>query len=67
MKTQINEIKRMQELAGINEARVRSTSIPKTLKNGDIIYDRLLDMEHEQLISGMMREAEENPSLTLFD
>ena len=54
----ITETARMQKLAGI---------IKENLENDDVIYDTLIDMNHEQLISDMMREAEKNPSLTLID
>jgi hypothetical protein len=57
MKKQINEIKRMKKLAMIKE----------NLENDDIIYDALVDMNHEQLISDMLSTAEGNPSLTLID
>jgi hypothetical protein len=30
-----------------------------------IIYDALLDMDHEQLVSDMLSTAENNPSITL--
>ena len=58
MKKQINEIKRMQRLAGV---------IKENLENDDIIYDSLIDMDHEQLVSNMISTAENNPSLTLID
>ena len=57
MKTQIKEIKRMKKLAMIKE----------NLENDDVIYDRLVDMDHEQLISTMLSAAETTPTLTLID
>jgi hypothetical protein len=57
MKQHINEIKRMKKLAMIKE----------NLENDDIIYDALVDMNHEQLISDMLSTAEGDPSLTLID
>jgi hypothetical protein len=32
-----------------------------------MIYDTLMDMDHEQLISDMMSTAENNPSITLAE
>jgi len=57
MKQHINEIKRMKKLAMIKE----------NLENDDIIYDALLNMDQEQLISDMLSTAEGDPSLTLID
>ena len=57
MKQYINEVKRMKKLARIKE----------NLENDDIIYNALVDMDHEQLVSDMMSTAEGNPSLTLID
>jgi hypothetical protein len=37
------------------------------LENDDSIYNSLMDIDHEQLISDMMGEAEKNRSLTLID
>ena len=42
-----------------------NTSLEETLENDDIIYDRLVDMDHEQLVSTLLRTAEANPSITL--
>ena len=53
----INEIKRMKKLAMIKE----------NLENDDIIYNRLVDKDHEQLVSDMLAAAEGDPSLTLID
>ena len=58
MKQNLNEIKRLQKLAGV---------IKENLENDDVIYDSLVDMDHEQLISNMISTAESNPSLTLID
>jgi len=57
MKQPINEIKRMKKLAMIKE----------NLENDDIIYDALLNMDQEQLISDMLSTAEGDPLLTLID
>ena len=57
MKTQINEIKRMKKLAMIKE----------NIENDDVIYNALLDIDHEQLVSDMLATAESDPSLTLID
>jgi len=56
MKQPINEIKRMKKLAMIKE----------NLENDDIIYDALLNMDQEQLISDMLSTAEGDPLLTLI-
>ena len=58
MKQNLNEIKRLQKLAGV---------IKENLENDDAIYDSLVDMDHEQLVSNMISTAESNPSLTLID
>lgn len=39
----------------------------ESLENDDSIYNSLMDIDHEQLISDMMGEAEKNRSLTLID
>ena len=44
-----------------------SVFIKENLENDDIIYDTLVDMDHEQLVSNMLSTAENNPSLTLID
>jgi len=58
MKQYINEAKQFQKLAGI---------IKENLENDDIIYDTLVGIRHEQLVSDMMAAAESDPSLTLID
>lgn len=58
MKQYINEAKQFQKLAGI---------IKENLENDDIIYDTLVGIRHEQLVSDMMAAAEGDPSLTLID
>jgi len=60
----INEIKRIQQLAGINEVKVTD---PNSLENDDIIYNRLVEMDHEQLVSDMLATVESDPSLPLID
>lgn len=57
MKKQINEIKRMKQLAGLKE----------NLQNDDMIYDHMLTVDHEYLVSDMISAAEGDPSLTLID
>lgn len=63
MKQPLTEIKRMQELAGINNKKL----ISEALTNDDIIYNRLLDTDHEQLVSAMLAAAEKNSELKLED
>jgi hypothetical protein len=44
-----------------------SKLLKENLENDDIIYNNLLDMDHEQLISDMLSKAEMNSDLTLID
>lgn len=62
MRKQLNEIQRMQQLAGINKK-----TINEGLINDDAIYNNLLNMDQEQLVSTMLSSAEENPELKLED
>ena len=41
--------------------------VKEALQNDDMIYDRMMDMDQEQLISSMLSYAEQNPSITLTD
>jgi len=41
--------------------------VKEALQNDDMIYDRMMDMDQEQLISSMLSYAEQNPSVTLTD
>jgi hypothetical protein len=41
--------------------------VKEELQNDDMIYDRMMDMDQEQLISSMLSYAEQNPSVTLTD
>jgi hypothetical protein len=41
--------------------------VKEALQNDDMIYDRMMDMNQEQLISSMLSYAEQNPSVTLTD
>jgi hypothetical protein len=50
-----------------NKLTRNSKLLKETLENDDIIYDALLNMNHEQLVSDMLAKAESNPNLTLID
>jgi hypothetical protein len=72
MKRQINEIKKMQLLAGlITESEYRKTEETVNerygFENDDLIYDNMLSMDIEQLISDMLSTVESDPSTTLKD
>jgi hypothetical protein len=41
--------------------------LAEALTNDDLIYDRMLDMDQEQLVSSILSFAENNPSMTLED
>jgi tRNA(Glu) U13 pseudouridine synthase TruD len=41
--------------------------VKEALQNDDMIYDRMMMMDQEQLISSMLSYAEQNPSVTLTD
>ena len=60
------EFKKMQKLAGlITENQVNETN--GGLTNDDLIYDALLNIDHEQLVSDMLSTAKNNPSMTLIE
>jgi hypothetical protein len=61
MKTQINEIKRMQEIAGIITEGALDPA------NEENIYDNLTDTDHSELVNKLLEAADTNPSLTLVD
>ena len=42
-------------------------SLNEVLQNDDLIYDRMSDMDQEQLVSMILSFAESNPSTTLVD
>ena len=42
-------------------------SLNEVLQNDDLIYDRMLDMDQEQLVSMILSFAKNNPSVTLVD
>jgi hypothetical protein len=39
----------------------------KVLSNDDLIYERMLDIDQEKLVSMILSFAENNPSITLVD
>ena len=61
------ETLRMQMLSGIITESQYKTKLKEVLSNDDNIYDNLMGMDQEQLISQMMSAAEKNPELTLED
>ena len=42
-------------------------SLNEVLQNDDLIYNRMSDMDQEQLVSMILSFAESNPSTTLVD
>jgi hypothetical protein len=72
MKSKTNEIKKMQLLAGlITESEYRETEEKVDevygFENDDLIYDNMLSMNIEQLISDMLSTVGSDPSITLKD
>jgi hypothetical protein len=83
MKKQINEIKKMQLLAGlITESEYQEEMMNTEVKssedkekanevygfeNDDLIYDNMVTMDIDQLISDMLKTVESDPSITLKD
>jgi hypothetical protein len=57
--------KQMEDVGNDNGGLDDTESLDEVLENDDIIYDRLVDMDHEQLVSTLLRTAEDNPSITL--
>jgi hypothetical protein len=41
--------------------------LDEVLQNDDLVYERMLDMDQEQLVSSILSFAENNPSTTLVD
>jgi hypothetical protein len=60
---QLNETKRMQQLAGL----ITESQLNEVLQNDDLIYDRMSIIDQEQLVSMILSFAENNPSVTLVD
>ena len=50
---------------GLLEAKKENMN--ESLQNDDLIYDRMLDIDQEQLVSSILSFAENNPSITLED
>jgi len=59
---QIKPNRERDDIKDVNEEEVK-----EALQNDDMIYDRMMDMDQEQLISSMLSYAEQNPSVTLTD
>ena len=51
----------------LDTAPVNESQINEVLQNDDLIYDRMSDMDQEQLVSMILSFAESNPSVTLVD
>ena len=58
---------RMQKLAGIITESQYKVKLNEMLNNDDLMYDRMLDMDQEQLVSSMLAFAEDNPEIKLVD
>lgn len=61
------ELLQMQKLAGLITESEYKVKLNEVLNDDDLIYDRMMDMDHEQLISSILAFAENNPSTTLVD
>jgi hypothetical protein len=59
---QIKPNRERDDIKDVNEEEVK-----EALQNDDMIYDRMMDMDQEQLISSILSYAEQNPSVTLTD
>jgi len=59
------EVKANRERDDIKD--VNEEEVKEALQNDDMIYDRMMDMDQEQLISSILSYAEQNPSVTLTD
>ena len=59
---QVKPNRERDDIKDVNEEEVK-----EALQNDDMIYDRMMDMDQEQLISSMLSYAEQNPSVTLTD
>jgi hypothetical protein len=61
------ETLKMQKLAGIITESQYKQKLNEILNNDDLMYDRMLDMDQEQLVSSMLAFAEDNPEIKLVD
>ena len=61
------ETLKMQKLAGIITESQYKVKLNEMLNNDDLMYDRMLDMDQEQLVSSMLAFAEDNPEIKLVD
>jgi len=59
---QIKPNRERDDIKDVNEEEVK-----EELQNDDMIHDRMMTMDQEQLISSMLSYAEQNPSVTLTD
>ena len=61
-------IDKAREISGLDEGKeMKEEEVKEALQNDDMIYDRMMDMDQEQLISSILSYAEQNPSVTLTD
>lgn len=58
---------RMQMLSGIITENQYKAKLNEVLNNDDLIYNRMLGIDQEQLVSMILSFAENNPSVTLVD
>jgi hypothetical protein len=61
----VPEFRRKMIDNGLLEAKKENMN--ESLQNDDLIYDRMLDIDQEQLVSSILSFAENNPSITLED
>lgn len=61
-----NDFKRMQELANIVKEEDDVQNVWGNIDDG-VIYDNLIDVDVEWLVSEMMSQVESDPSTTLLD
>jgi hypothetical protein len=57
----------INSLSSMKESKNKHSLKENDLANDDLIYDRMLNMDQEQLISKILNYAEKNPTSTLVD
>ena len=60
------EVKPNRERDDIEDIK-EEEKLDEVLQNDDLVYERMLDMDQEQLVSSILSFAENNPSTTLVD
>jgi hypothetical protein len=58
---------KLQELKRLINEEIRKALNESSLLNDDLMYDRMTDMDQEQLVSSILSFAESNPSIKLVD